>query len=249
MMVPAATIYTFAISIASMMSIKQYVVALSIFLLACISNPCWGQLSATPSYHRLYVGAQLASHLYAVEFPSGSHSMVSPNPFLVMLGYQLSQRWAVQVGSLYRHRSFNTTGTGTTETGQPAVDTFSHQNWNIAIPLGLRYTLTRQSARRIQIDGVAGLSFASTRYFTRITNEVDGQLVAEYYRAQKATGTYLTGGVSGRLGFGKTRRVEAVLDLLVNRNIEQFSKGVYQYLDAPGGLTRAYGLGLRYRFL
>lgn len=212
-------------------------------------TPCLGQASLPTTYHRWYVGTQLTSHYYAVIFPSGLPSMSSPNPLQLVAGYQFTPRLAMQISGLYRHRNLEWGGAGTTVTGQPTATKFKHQNWNTAVPVSLRHTLTRQSARRVQVDGALGLSFISIRYTTRQTIEIDGQVTEEYNTAQKATGTYLTGGISGRLGFGKTRRVEAVLDLLVNRNIEQFSTSIYQYLDAPGGLTRAYGLGLRYRFL
>lgn len=76
---------------------------------------------------------------------------------------------------------------------------------------------------------------------------VDGQLVRETNLQDRATQFYVTAGLGLRYPFG--RHFEGVLDYSYSRNLKSVAGGLHQQVSGNSlGLTRTFGLGLRYGF-
>lgn len=128
---------------------------LSVPFLAC------GQ--AAPPAARAYVGLGLYTSEYQpISFTRDfyGHRLL---PLQLTLGYQLRPRLAVQASVAYSgsesgYSKFPSTPQPLPGLGDDFVVTSARHNLSVAV-LG-RYTLTRQAARRLQVDALAGATLA-----------------------------------------------------------------------------------------
>jgi hypothetical protein len=163
-------------------------------------------------------------------------------PLQLTLGYQLRPRLAVQASVAYSgsesgYSKFPSTPQPLPGLGDDFVVTSARHNLSVAV-LG-RYTLTRQAARRLQVDALAGATLAK-QYFIKPEYSYPANGGGPYYITgythSQVTGVLLTAGAALRyrlvLGLDAAFESTANVDLRGN-----FS-----------GLSSSLALGLRYSF-
>lgn len=148
-----------------------------LFLPITILLPWCGHAQTTPTPRpRFYVGLSAASS--SVKSPDGfTGTPTLPNtrnslPLLPQLtaGWQLAPRLALQLGVRYaqQHDTYNFEQQRVDATERPylAPGYFAFQLRSVAVPVLLRYTLTRDAARRLQVDALGGVTLLrrDTRY-------------------------------------------------------------------------------------
>jgi hypothetical protein len=197
---------------------------------------------------KFYGGIQSLISSYEVFYPSAPHlSRISP--WQLVAGTQLSSRWAVQVGYTYSHdvHDHNPSYTGTTVSGEPMSGSLYNELWEQAIPLGFRYCLLRWPKPRLQIDVIAGTTVVTSRFQFDEVNKISSRVTHEFHSSGHATQLYATLGLGARYPFG--RHFEGVFDYSYSRNLRSVPEGLHLAVSGnEWGLTRAYSLGLRYRF-
>ena len=185
-----------------------------------------------------YVGAQVGAYGYVVlnnrnTFFYRQSGIIGP---YLYIGRYLRPRLAVQLGFQYQHTRYNDyfylTNQGYLET--------SLSRYNLAIPVLLRYALTKLPQRRVQVDVVAGAALAIyRRYYQRkeyITSQAN-PLIIDTGRDQGAAVNPMLG-LNMAYGFGRTRRVQATAEGVFIRPL----------LNAAYSLQPGVSVGLRYRF-
>ncbi|WP_139362230.1 hypothetical protein [Hymenobacter sp. CRA2] len=167
-------------------------------------------------------------------------------PLLLSAGYQLRPRWSVEAGASYWRDQSNSSATLFTTDGKQVDYRYDSRRWRASVPLRARYTLTRHSTRRLQIDAVGGVVVAVSRDHFRNTQVIDGQPSGEYAGLAKGLGLAANLGVGARLGLGASRRTEVAADVLLNKNIQPTGRTHALYNNVYG-LLETLTLGLRYR--
>jgi hypothetical protein len=164
-------------------------------------------------------------------------------PVQATLGYQLRPRLAVQLGLVYSgHKNDYALANEYTDTNSNKILFNSNGRSTLrhyTASLQARYTLTRKSAHRFQVDVVGGLAY-DHQYYRGVGSE-------EYTNVSQGTTTVtnhddtfpynevlINVGPSLRYRFGQ--RLEVVYDLLLNQPLNRQSN------------AGSMALGLRYRF-
>ena len=162
-------------------------------------------------------------------------------------GYYLRPRLALQLGAQY---GSTTTNTNIGVTGIRKVGDDWHYVLNrrldtrlLALPVQVRYAITRSFRRRLQVEAVGGaaLVYSSVRFreFQTAGYDVTDEVVHEFRR--EALG--MTANLGGALSYGLDRRRR--LQLTVDYGVLQ---DLHHLFDAPEPLSTYAKVGLRYRF-
>ena len=197
--------------------------------------------SPLTNHFRFYAGAHAAAQVFRVTSPTYPIQEVVVRPIYVFAGYQISPHLAVQVGFLQSNPSrsgYNNAGVnamGQIVTGQGYTD-----QYDVAIPMLLRYRIARRPIHRLHIDLLLGLTLESNHYQVEDIFIVGGVVKYQVYVNSRSNNFYLTGGLGA--GYDITPRVEAMVEATANRNTTSLDSE-YAKKIMPG-----VGVGLRYRF-
>jgi opacity protein-like surface antigen len=195
---------------------------------------------------RYYTEAHLSRSDYEIRYP-GTPNLGGVSPWQVVVGRQLSPRWAVQLGYAFKHDSYGSDHMGTTLTGQRTYGWRTFNTWTHAVPLAVRYDLYRLPNSRLHIDALLGITFVRARFKIAAADYVDDVLVEEGRNQDRASQWYVTAGVGVRYPF--SRRFEGVFNYGYARNFKRATEHVHaQTTGNSWGLTRSFSIGLRYRF-
>ena len=175
---------------------------------------------------------------YEVTYPrirSYDEGVLSPG---LTLGYQFAERSAVQVSIEKSKEILQIEIAKPVGTSQARDSYFRDERHNFAIPVILRLTGTRKTARRLQFDALAGfvVVHASYAWFQNGYDDLQNVIYHEEH-AERTTNVALSIGGGIRYRFG--RHLEAVADANLNRTISS---------AATSGFVNVYTTGLRYRF-
>ena len=204
----------------------------------------------TPAAPRFFVGLGAYSSYYQ---QLGGYTPYSSGGFRVPVqltaGYQLSPRVAVQVGVAYSGSTAHTFDVGLVYNPASSRGTYFHYaasstRRSASVSALARYTLTRNSAHRLQFDALGGITLEHGDDFERGTraDSVGAALVVSPFGYHAAQNTLLlTAGLGTRYRLGS--RFELTYDFILNKALS----GPAPH-PAPIGLTGSQMLGLRYRF-
>ncbi|MGI4887209.1 MAG: hypothetical protein ACRYFR_19815 [Janthinobacterium lividum] len=181
-----------------------------------------------------------------------------PVPYLYA-GYYLAPRLAVQLGFQYGE-TFAEEPVGTvfdTPDGVFSVPNQTLKERGLALPVLLRYSLTPSFLRRVQFDALGGLvpvwSSVTFREYAIANRQATAQETFGFQR--RAFGLHATLGVDASYAFGRRRRVQAVTELLVNKDLRTiFQEGSSDlradspYAQSGSLVAGGFTFGLRYRF-
>jgi hypothetical protein len=225
----------------------------SLLLVSALAGSQPGQAQAmisdkAPGPGRFYGGAQKFQSRYEMFYPTRP-SLVIIQPWQLVAGMYLLPRLAIQVGYAHSGDEYHAdpSYTGTTITGKPTYGRRGSESYEQVIPLLLRYSLIRTPHPRLQIDLLGGGALVSSGFRNYAADFVDGVLVSEVDDQAHATQLYATLGLGARYPFG--RHFEGVFDYSYSRNLRSVPEAAHLYASgSKWGLTRAYSLGLHYRF-
>ena len=163
------------------------------------------------------------------------------NAYQVYAGYYCTPRLAVQVGVQRDASTYSVGGTFvTTGSSFQFIDNHRLEERLVAVPVLVRYALTRAFLRHLQFDVLGGLipvwASANFRDYRVINNQVSDQLAHQFQRRTLGLNANLALNVS--YGLGRRRRVQATAEYGVVQDL----RGLRQQLQA------SYSAGLRYRF-
>ena len=229
------------------MSSKTLFLVLPLLLLLELNS--WAQnLSSSRPAPRFYVALQIHRAQYTVIYkPAQVPGTIGPGPWRLSLGYQLQPRLAVEISGMYNYAKFNGSETGTTLNGQKIFNYSTDKNWDSALPILARYSLTHGPNSPLNIDVLLGVTLAKTHSENDFTNTLNGQIVQERHDIYNGTSFCWTAGAGFRYQFGY--HWQAVGDWTVNRNTDHLPDYVsLQVLGRKSDLTYVYGLGVRYCF-
>ncbi len=163
------------------------------------------------------------------------------NAFQAYGGYYLTPRWAVQVGVQQKAATYSIGGTFVS-TGNyfQFIDNHLLQERMVAVPVLVRYALTRAFLQRVQFDVLGGLipvwASADFRDYRVINNQASDQLAYQFQRRTLGLSANLALNVG--YGLGRRRRVQATAEFGAVQDL----RGLREQLQA------SYSAGLRYRF-
>jgi hypothetical protein len=181
-----------------------------------------------------------------------------PIPYLYA-GYYLAPRLALQLGFQYGE-TFNDEPVGTvfdTPDGTFNVPNQTLKERGLALPVLLRYSLTPAFLHRLQFDALGGLvpvwSSVTFREYVIANRQVTSEETFGFQR--RAFGLHAALGVDASFAFGRRRRVQAVTELLMNKDVRTiFQRGENNlragspYTQSGSFLAGGLTFGLRYRF-
>ena len=186
-----------------------------------------------------YVGAQVGVYGYYLHYRGNSYSRYSEGavagPYLYV-GHYLRPRLAVQLGVQYEHQR-----TSSSYYTPQQYESTSNQ-YNLALPLLLRYSLTKLPQRRAQVAIVAGAAVVASQAYYQNRTYPNGQIHPIVTDSGRDWGAAINPmlGLNAAYGFGRTRRVQATVEGVLIRPLVNARYGT----DLRPGLS----LGLRYRF-
>ena len=181
------------------------------------------------------LGVSVGSYRPSIEFYDNT---VSP---ALTVGGQLGPRLAVQVSSVYSQQSnsYGYTGLLYINGGlHQGVSSGTSRQRIVAVPVLMRYTLTRRPARRFQVDLLGGTTVLRSTYRSMGTTIDSLQRVVSANDYRQATTTFclaLGPGLRYRMGQHLDLTSEYIFNILLNNR---------SYSSASAALTA----GLRYRF-
>lgn len=199
-----------------------------------------------------YFGLQSASNWYELHYKAGPYAVpptrIKVSPWLVSAGYFIQPRLAIQLGFTYNSYAHHSAGgTGIDLQGRRILyDAFTEENKQVAVPLTLRYSLSKRKPR-LRADALLGIVWAYNSFVQESHDEVDGQITRQSSRSDHAGNFYASAGLGIRWVFN--RHFEALGDFTLNRNLKALPSELHQQVTGNTlGLTRSLNLGLRYRF-
>ena len=208
-----------------------------------------------PAATQVVAGGETRTELYLAQYnpnyiepaySSGGYGTYTKiaGTYQAYAGYYCTPRLAVQVG-VQRDVSTNSVGGTFVETGGDFQFIYNHllEERLLALPLQVRYALTRAFLRHLQFDVVGGLipvwSSVDFRDYRVVNNEVSDELVYQFQRSTMGLNANLALNLS--YGLGRRRRVQATAELGVVQDLHGLRQDT-QPLQASASL------GLRYRF-
>lgn len=206
-------------------------------------------VAATPAdslRHRWSLGLQAARHAYVMRYDQRSRGVETFGPLLLSVGYQLRPRWRAEIGASYWRSQHNSSVTFISTDGRLIEYSYDSKQWDAAVPVRARYTLTRQPARRLQVEAVGGVVVAVSRDNMHEAQLEQGQPRTKYRGVIKGLGLAATLGAGARLGLGASRRAEVTADVLLNKNIQPLGRSNVPYGNGYE-LLGTLALGLRYQ--
>jgi hypothetical protein len=201
---------------------------------------------------KAYAGFQLGAYLYRVRYSDdnpyrgaipppkagvGTYSQEILMPY-AYVGYYVRPRLAVQVGMQRQREEFR--GNATDFPGL-SRDSITNKN-DLALPVMLRYSLTRSFLKRWQFDVVGGLvpHWSSVRFQEQ--EFINEELTTEYDFRRSAFGMHASAGLQASYGFGRRRRLQATTEWVLTKDLRsKFQSGD----PLQWGFSF---IGLRYRF-
>ena len=196
---------------------------------------------------KAYVGVQLGSYNYQlhhsdIPYPAGSYGQAGNGTYsreikspYYYVGYYLRPRLAVQVGVQEQLSVISSSS----ELNGVLVNASTTREQELAVPVLLRFTLTRPFLRRVQFDALGGL--AVVRSAVRYQEQRLGGQPASFDFERKTVDAYAVLGFEAAYGIGRRRRVQATADLLFTNNLGR-NPSVAKTVEVGSGI------GLRYRF-
>ena len=206
--------------------------------------------AAAPPLPRFYVG--LAAYSSAFQPIGNSAETGFSLPLQATVGYQLRPRLAVQAEVSYQSQrysyafsgpSYVSTNNGQQRLGPLQETTANRQRRALAASLLARYTLTRQPARRLQVDLLGGFSLEHYRLATHgVTTDSVANPVSTFNDDNADTSLLLSLGVGVRYRLGP--RLEATGSGLVGVPLTGYAglQG-FEFRFKP-----SFAVGLRYHF-
>ncbi|MFD1874917.1 hypothetical protein [Hymenobacter bucti] len=185
--------------------------------------------------HRFYVGA--GAYTSQHEHWGARYGLPATRPVQVAFGYRLRPRLALELNAVTAATHGAVFGFTPQATGAPLPYTSTYANRSTSVAALVRYALVRSPARRLQVDGVGGLtlhrfSFDGTGLYP--DNAAPGGF--RYYDLHSRDGDVLfTAGVSVR--YRLCPHLEVVADGTLSPS-----------LRALRDVTAAAAVGLRYNF-
>ncbi|WP_460582556.1 hypothetical protein [Hymenobacter arcticus] len=184
---------------------------------------------------------------------TGPHTYENDRTWYLYGGYYLTPRLALQLGvqaGTERNRQYSSPSAI-----YPAQVRYQGADWRsldtnqleeslVAVPVQVRYALTRSFRRRLQLEAVGGAAVVRTalhfrEYGTQGYNVTE--LVVNEFRRESWGVTANLGGALG-YGLGRRRRVQATLEVGGLQDL-------HNLFSAPVGARQFYTkVGLRYRF-
>ncbi|WP_324670949.1 hypothetical protein [Hymenobacter sp. GOD-10R] len=200
---------------------------------------------------KAYAGVNLGGYLYQVHYSArnpyrglitlrtqgyGTYEQPLLTPY-VYAGYYLRPRLALQLG-LQRQRANRHSSTTDFQGYLYASQTQEH---DLAVPVLLRYGLTRSFLQHVQFDAVGGLvpEWSSVRYQEQ--TRVSGQPTDMYSFHRSTFGMHASLGLNLGYGFGRRRRIQATAEWVAIKDLRQDLQN-FQFLQW------GTSFGLRYRF-
>jgi hypothetical protein len=204
---------------------------------ALLSTPLFSLAQTTePEIPRYYIGVSAFTNFSQRLSRELDKSTVPP--LQLTLGYQLTPRWAVQVGAAYSTSPGSYSVHPMDANGNLIAGYYSnkYRNTSLALTALGRYTLTRDLNKRFQLDGIGGFSLDYETYTGRgYYYDVNQGASVAFDRSSK---TY-----HKALSLGPSFRYRLFSDL------EAFGEGtVNMDLRSPRVVTTSGAVGLRYRF-
>ncbi|QIL75565.1 hypothetical protein [Hymenobacter sp. HDW8] len=195
------------------------------------------------SRYQFYAGAQAAAHAYKVASTSYPVQQADIYPLYLFVGYHLRPQLAVQVGFLQRNpRPYGESTSGFGPMGQPISSSDYRDEYDAALPVLLRYRLTRLR-HRLYLQTLLGVTTEFNRYKRDYIEVIAGQVYPQEQVNVRATNFYLTAGFA--LGYTVGSRVDIMLEAAALRNLTNRPGGNW---DPAKEITPALGIGLLYNF-
>lgn len=160
---------------------------------------------------------------------------------LLTVGVQLQPRLAVQASAQYHQRkdSYFHPGIFYFNGGlHQGISSSTDQQRAIAVPVLVRYALTRRAERHLQVDALGGFTLARSTYRSKATTVDSLQNVvynSDYNYTNNTFYLNLGAGLRYRLGNHLALTGDLLLNLLLNRH-------------TYNSISSTAALGLRYRF-
>jgi hypothetical protein len=220
---------------------------LSILLVLCQTTIMAQHKEEDERLRRFYISLQVASQRYEFLYPSGLPHKPTIGLGKAGVGYHITNRFALQADFVYHHSQIEATGRGTTLAGLPRLSETKSEEWDWAIPILIRYDITAQ-IKRFHFDLLGGITKVYSRFRSSHSITEGEEITFRSTNAERASATYVTGGVGARYGFGRHRKLETLTDLTLNKNTDKLPQAVHNRLDARWGITSALSIGIRYSF-
>ena len=224
-------------------------------LLCLLTGPFFARAQAQAAgtdkpFARWYAGLQYGPQNFQLFIPGepqiGRTETRRPQ---LTAGYQLTPRFAVQLGLAPVAESFASSSAGTNLAGQPVREEGWSSGKSLAVPLTGRYTLGFVSWKQLHMDVLAGGVLFWTDSQTNFRRVENGVTTTDYHREDRFTQFYGALGPSLRYDFGARQQVGVFADLLYYKNARSTSPG-NQIMSTgnKNGITHSITYGVRYRF-
>lgn len=195
---------------------------------------------------RFYAGVGINSSNYIVEYKFGLPADYEAGRWQTTLGYYITPRFALQVSYSGGKSSYSGIAEGVTLTGERMQQITNSASSFYAVPILVRYTLTKRPEKRLQFDVLAGLTFARGNYTESYSETLGEKTTLETSAQYDLQHSYFTAGVAARYVFSRHWELEVTYTL--SRNTKRMPDFYNEMTGSPYGLTSGYGLNLRYRF-
>lgn len=197
--------------------------------------------SPLTNHLRFYAGAHAAAQVFRITSPTYPIQEVVIRPIYVFAGYQISSHLAVQAGFLQINPSRSGySNAGVNQMGQIVTGQGYTDQYDVAVPMLLRYRVARRPTHRLHLDLLLGLTLEFNHYQVEDIFTVGGKVQYQVYVNSRSKNFYLTGGLGA--GYDIRPRVEIMVEGTANRNTTSLNSD-YAKKIMPG-----VGVGLRYRF-
>lgn len=184
---------------------------------------------ATP---RMYVGAHIGSYAYYFR----DYGWGIRGPYLYV-GRYILPRLALQVGGQYQHVVRKSV-----YQVYPSDVNFDVDQHLVALPVLVKYSLTRAFYQRVQFEAVGGGALMMSSLRSKERQVASGEVLSEKHSYRLEINPMV--GLNTSYGIGRRRRVQASVEHVLFLPLQ---RGYYYYgVRWPNG---GISIGLRYRFL
>lgn len=194
--------------------------------------------------YKFYAGAAVAGQSYQIVSPVGAIrflNRVGVYPVYVYFGRQLTPYLAVQVGFIQRSPADETYEiSGASPTGQVYTTYSSQQQYDAAVPVALRYRITRNPAHRFHVDALLGAAVQVHHYNSLTSTVAAGQTIASAAQSDRNTNYFLTAGLA--FGVAVANHLDIIGEGGINSNFETITHREIRQL------TPSLNAGVRYFF-
>ncbi|QNE41374.1 hypothetical protein F1C16_18335 [Hymenobacter sp. NBH84] len=187
---------------------------------------------------RAYIGTQAG--VYGYYIPSEryySNLGVGIGPY-IYAGYYLRPRLAMQVGLQYQYNQSRYSQFSVLD----GYDQTTSDEYTFAIPVVMRYSLTKTFAQRVQFDVVGGVAVLTGLVHSQSVLYQNGQPMNQSTGREQTWAVNPMAGLDIAYGFGRKRQLQVTAEGVLIKPIAVNFQNRYGYLR-PG-----VSVGLRYRF-